>query len=150
MGQGVPVGTQGSREEGEGVQIDLEESATFWHAPWRDASPREGRDTKLVCRSRLEAGDESCGAVGARRAWTVSKEAAEHGRWGGASGEISFRATRVTAKPETVATRRPLGVQAAPTPPFFLLPSGLFASSQLRRPLLTVRVQSRLKPGAPR
>lgn len=48
------MGKQGSREEGEGSLTDKEESAILWLAPPRDASSREGPDTKLVCGSRLE------------------------------------------------------------------------------------------------
>lgn len=58
----------GRGKEARAPRTDKEESAALWHVPWRDASPGEGPDTKLVCGSRLETGDdESRGAVGAWR-----------------------------------------------------------------------------------
>lgn len=49
--EGAGVGKLGSREAGEGARTDKEKSTTLWNALRRDASPREGPDTKLVCGS---------------------------------------------------------------------------------------------------
>lgn len=51
-GECVRVGhVQVSGKSGRAPRTDKEESAALWHFPRRDASPREGRNTKLVCGS---------------------------------------------------------------------------------------------------
>lgn len=132
LGEGAGVGKLGSREAGEGAGTDKEKSTTFWNALRRDASPREGPDTKLVCGSRLEAVMKAAGTSG-RGARPVPKEAAEH-RPGRGSFGISFRATRGTARPWTAATRLPrtrrsgnLSRPGVSLPPGFGCPLRLFA-----------------------
>lgn len=138
------MGKQGSREEGEGSLTDKEESAILWLAPPRDASSGEGPDTKLVCGSRLEPVMKAAEPSG-RGAWPDPTDAAKH--WSQSYG-ISFRAIRGTARPGTGTTRVPLtGHPGNPAPHPFFQPSGLLASSRLRRSLSAVRARTRLRRG---
>lgn len=56
LGRGLewPCRGLGKRARARAPGTDKQDSAAPWHAPGRDASPREGGDTGLVCGSRLE------------------------------------------------------------------------------------------------